>query len=98
MKTKRKNIFKSLVALTIALIMVLGVAPLNELAGVDIRLRLESHGRAVFDGRPQDVACGNCRYVEYPAQNLCLSTFTGAGCAEKNKSHRHLADQDRKPL
>lgn len=35
MKTKRKNIFKSLLALTIALIMVLGVAPLNELAGVD---------------------------------------------------------------
>lgn len=35
MKTKRKNIFKSLLALTLALIMVLGVAPLNELAGVD---------------------------------------------------------------
>ena len=36
MKTKRKNIFKSLLALTLALIMVLGVAPLNELAGVEI--------------------------------------------------------------
>lgn len=35
MKTKRKNIFKSLLALTLALIMVLGVAPLSELAGVD---------------------------------------------------------------
>ena len=35
MKTKRKNIFKSLLALTLALIMVLGVAPLNELVGVD---------------------------------------------------------------
>lgn len=35
MKTKRKNIFKSLLALTLVLIMVLGVAPLNELAGVD---------------------------------------------------------------
>ena len=35
MKTKRKNIFKSLLALTLALIMVLGVAPINELAGVD---------------------------------------------------------------
>ena len=35
MKTKRKNNFKSLLALTLALIMVLGVAPLNELAGVD---------------------------------------------------------------
>ena len=35
MKTKRKNIFKSLLALTLALIMVLGVAPLNALAGVD---------------------------------------------------------------
>ena len=35
MKTKRKNIFKSLLALTLALIMVLGVAPINELVGVD---------------------------------------------------------------
>ena len=35
MKTKRKNIFKSLLALTFALIMVLGVAPISELAGVD---------------------------------------------------------------
>ena len=35
MKTKRKNIFKSLLALTLALIMVLGVAPLSEFAGVD---------------------------------------------------------------
>lgn len=35
MKTKRKNIFKSLLALTLALIMVLGAAPLSELAGVD---------------------------------------------------------------
>ena len=36
MKTKRKNIFKSLLALTLVLIMVLGVAPLSELAGVDL--------------------------------------------------------------
>ena len=35
MKTKRKNIFKSLLTLTLALIMVLGVAPLSEFAGVD---------------------------------------------------------------
>ena len=35
MKTKRKNIFKSLLALTLAHIMVLGVAPISELAGVD---------------------------------------------------------------
>ncbi len=35
MKTKRKNIFKSLLALSLALIMVLGVAPISELAGVD---------------------------------------------------------------
>ena len=35
MKTKRKNIFKSLLALTLALIMVLGVAPISERAGVD---------------------------------------------------------------
>lgn len=35
MKTKRKNIFKSLLALTLALIMVLGVAPISELVGVD---------------------------------------------------------------
>ena len=35
MKTKRKNIFKSLLALTLALVMVLGVAPISELAGVD---------------------------------------------------------------
>ena len=35
MKTKRKNIFKSLLALTLALIMVLGVAPISELAGGD---------------------------------------------------------------
>lgn len=35
MKAKRKNIFKSLLALTLALIMVLGVAPISELAGVD---------------------------------------------------------------
>ena len=32
MKTKHKNIFKSLLALTLALIMVLGVAPLSEFA------------------------------------------------------------------
>ena len=36
MKAKRKNIFKSLLALTLALIMVLGAAPLSELAGVDL--------------------------------------------------------------
>lgn len=36
MKTKRKNIFKSLLALTLVLIMVLGVAPLSEFAGVDL--------------------------------------------------------------
>ena len=35
MKTKRKNILKSILALTLALIMVLGAAPLSELAGVD---------------------------------------------------------------
>ena len=35
MKTKTKNIFKSALSLTLALIMVLGVAPLSELAGVD---------------------------------------------------------------
>ena len=35
MKTKRKNIFKSILALTLALIMVLGVLPIGELAGVD---------------------------------------------------------------
>lgn len=35
MKTKRKNFFKSLLALPLALIMVLGVAPISELAGVD---------------------------------------------------------------
>ena len=35
MKTKTKNIFKSALSLTLALIMVLGVAPLSELAGAD---------------------------------------------------------------
>lgn len=35
MKTKRKNIFKSLLSLTLVLIMVLGIAPISELAGVD---------------------------------------------------------------
>jgi|GEM_PF-1538390 len=35
MKTKRKNIFKSLLALTLVLIMVLGVAPISELADVN---------------------------------------------------------------
>lgn len=35
MQTKHKNIFKSLLALTLALVMVLGVAPISELAGVD---------------------------------------------------------------
>ena len=35
MKIKHKNIFKSLLALTLAFIMVLGAAPLSELAGVD---------------------------------------------------------------
>ena len=35
MKTKRKNIFKSLLALTLALIMVLCAAPISDLAGVD---------------------------------------------------------------
>lgn len=35
MKTKRKNIFKSLLALTLVLIMVLGIAPISELADVN---------------------------------------------------------------
>ena len=35
MKTKRKSFFKSVIALTLALIMVLGATPLSELAGVD---------------------------------------------------------------
>ncbi len=35
MKTKRKNIFKSLLALMLAFIMLLGAAPLSALAGVD---------------------------------------------------------------
>ena len=35
MKTKTKNIFKSALSLTLALIMVLGVAPLSELVGAD---------------------------------------------------------------
>ena len=35
MKTKRKSFFKSVIALTLAFIMVLGAAPLSELAGVD---------------------------------------------------------------
>lgn len=35
MKTKHKNIFKSLLALTLAFIMLLGAAPLSALAGVD---------------------------------------------------------------
>ena len=35
MKIKHKNIFKSLLALTLAFIMLLGAAPLSELAGVD---------------------------------------------------------------
>ena len=51
MKTKRKNIFKSLLALTLALIMVLGVAPLNELVGVDFASlfapKAEAEGKSI---------------------------------------------------
>ena len=35
MKIKHKNIFKSLLALTLAFIMLLGAAPLSALAGID---------------------------------------------------------------
>lgn len=51
MKTKRKNIFKSLLALTLALIMVLGVAPLSEFAGVDLASlfapKAEAEGKSI---------------------------------------------------
>ena len=46
MKTKRKNIFKSLLALTLALIMVLGVAPLSEFRGYALNLGESLYGKS----------------------------------------------------
>ena len=53
MKTKRKNIFKSLLALTLALIMVLGVAPISELAGVDWASLFASKAEAIENNRKE---------------------------------------------
>lgn len=53
---------------------------------------------AVFHSGAQNVACGNRRDVEQLAQNLRLSTFTGARSAEKYKPHIELLNQSRKPL
>lgn len=53
MKTKRKNIFKSLLALTLALIMVLGVAPISELAGVDWASLFAPKAEAIENNRKE---------------------------------------------
>ena len=53
MKTKRKNIFKSLLALTLALVMVLGVAPISELAGVDWASLFAPKAEAIENNRKE---------------------------------------------
>ena len=79
MKTKRKNIFKSLLALTLALIMVLGVAPISELAGVDWASLFAPKVEAA-DGMDTEYVDGYYRYtVENGAATIvrCNNSVSG---------------------
>ena len=79
MKTKRKNIFKSLLALTLALIMVLGVAPLSEFAGVDWASFFAPKAEAA-DGMDTEYVDGYYRYtVENGAATIvrCNNSVSG---------------------
>ena len=79
MKTKRKNIFKSLLALTLVLIMVLGVAPLSELAGVDWASLFAPKAEAA-DGMDTEYVDGYYRYtVENGAATIvrCNNSVSG---------------------
>ena len=79
MKTKRKNIFKSLLALTLVLIMVLGVAPLSELAGVDLASLFAPKAEAA-DGMDTEYVDGYYRYtVENGAATIvrCNNSVSG---------------------
>ena len=76
MKTKRKNIFKSLLALTLALIMVLGVAPLSEFAGAS----LFAPKAEAADGMDTEYVDGYYRYtVENGAATIvrCNNSVSG---------------------
>ncbi|MCI7340351.1 MAG: DUF6273 domain-containing protein [Oscillospiraceae bacterium] len=75
MKTKRKNIFKSLLALTLALIMVLGVAPLNELAGVDFASLFAPKAEAV--GKTYKVG-DIVEFGSYPQSRVTDSSLVSA--------------------
>ena len=74
MKTKRKNIFKSLLALTIALIMVLGVAPLNELAGVDWASLFAPKAEAATTYKVGDIV----EFGSYPQSEVTDSSLVSA--------------------
>ncbi len=79
MKTKRKNIFKSLLALTLALIMVLGVAPLSEFTGVDWASFFAPKAEAA-DGMDTEYVDGYYRYtVENGAATIvrCNNSVSG---------------------
>ena len=79
MKTKRKNIFKSLLALTLVLIMVLGVAPLSEFAGVDWASLFAPKAEAA-DGMDTEYVDGYYRYtVENGAATIvrCNNSVSG---------------------
>ena len=59
----------------------------DQLARVHVASGLESHGRAVFHGSPQDVACGNGGHVQPLAKDGGLGPLTGAGGAEHDELH-----------
>lgn len=75
MKTKRKNIFKSLLALTLVLIMVLGVAPISELADVNwagiFAPKAEAEGKAYKVG---DIV----EFGSYPQSKVTDSSLVSA--------------------
>lgn len=75
MKTKRKNIFKSLLALTLALIMVLGVAPISELAGVDWASLFASKAEA--EGKTYKVG-DIIEFGSYPQSKVTDSSLVSA--------------------
>ncbi len=75
MKTKRKNIFKSLLALTLALIMVLGVAPISEFAGVDFASLFAPKAEAV--GKTYKVG-DIVEFGSYPQSKVTDSSLVSA--------------------
>ena len=58
METKKKNTLKSFLALTLAFIMVLGVSPIGELAGIDFAelfgLKAAAEGDALTEGQASE--------------------------------------------